>query len=70
MRLPGPSQGTTVCVQKRVDMEQQSDHKLMTLSGMGPLFCGQGRTPVVSLVCNKGMCQRVVNLNQYAGPSS
>ena len=34
-RQPVSRQGTTVCVHMRMDVEQQSDHKLTTLSGMG-----------------------------------
>ena len=54
-RLPGLRQGTTVCVHSSMDMEQQSDHKLITPSGMGLLFCGAGSHPLVTLVC-KGEC--------------
>ena len=50
-------------------MEQQSDHKLTTPSGMGLLVCGQGRAPLVTLVC-KGECANGVNLNRFAGPRS
>ena len=41
-RLPGLRQGTTVCVHTSMDVEQPSDHKLMTPSGMGLLVCGAG----------------------------
>ena len=50
-RPPGSRQGTTVCVHTSMDVEQLSDLKLMTPSGMGLLVCGQGCTPHVTLVC-------------------
>ena len=43
-------QGTTVCVRANMGMEQQSDHKLITPSGMGYWFVGQGRTLLITLV--------------------
>ena len=52
-RLPGSRQGTTVCVHTSMDMEQQSDHKLITPSGMGLLVCGAGSHPLVTLVCKR-----------------
>ena len=69
-RLPGLRQGTTVCVLTSMDMEQQSDNKLITPSGMGLLVCGQGRTLLVTLGVVRRICQRGVNLNQYAGPGT
>ena len=47
---PGLRQGTTVCVHTSMDMEQQSDHKLITPSGMGSWFVVQGRTLLITLV--------------------
>ena len=44
-RPPGLRQGTTVCVHTSMDMEQQSDHKLITPSGLGLLVCGAGSHP-------------------------
>ena len=41
-RPPGLRQGTTVCVHTSMDMEQRSDRKLITPSGMGLLVCGAG----------------------------
>ena len=41
-RPPGLRQGTTVCVHTSMDMEQLSDHKLITPSGMGLLVCVAG----------------------------
>ena len=65
-RLPGLRQGTTVCVHMRMDMEQQSDHKLMTPSGTGLLVCGI----LLSPWCGKKDVPKGVNLNRYAGPGS
>ena len=71
-RLPWLRQGTTVCVHKSMDMEQQSDHKLITPSGMGLLVCGVGSHPSYHLgvVVGGGGGPTGVNLNQYAGPGS
>ena len=41
-----------------MDMEQQSDLKLIPPSGMGYWFVEQDRTPLVTLVCQGRMCQR------------
>ena len=57
-RLPGLRQGTTVCVHMRMDMEQQSDHKLITPSGMGLLVCGAGSHPSCLPGVQEGMFQR------------
>ena len=54
----------------RMDMEQQSDHKLITPPGMGLLVCGAGSHPSYHLGVVRKMCQRGVNLNQYAGSGS
>ena len=43
--LHGLRQGTTVCVHTSMDVEQLSDHKLITPSGMGLLVCGAGSHP-------------------------
>ena len=56
MRPPGLRQGTTVCVHTK--MEQQSDHKLTTPSGMGLLVCGAGSHPSYHLGVVRRMCQR------------
>ena len=85
-RLPGLRQGTTVCFLTSMDMEQQSDHKLITPSGMGLLVwsdhklktpsgmgllvCGAGSAPFLSPWCGKKDVPTGVNLNQYAGPGS
>ena len=53
-----------------MNMEQQSDHELITPSGMGLLVCGAGSHPSYHLGVVRRMCQRGVNLNQYAGPGS
>ena len=52
-RRPGLRQGTTVCVLTSMDVEQLSDRKLMTPSGMGLLVCGAGSHPLVTLVCKR-----------------
>ena len=57
-RPPGLRQGTTVCVHTRMDMEQLSDHKPMTPSGMGLLVCGAGSHPSCHLGVPRGRCQR------------
>ena len=57
-RLPGLRQGTTVCVHTSMDMEQQSDHKLIRPSGMGLLVCGAGSHPSYHLGAQEGVCQR------------
>ena len=57
-RPPGLRQGTTVCVHVRMDMEQLSDHKPMTPSGMGLLVCGAGSRPSCHLGVPGGRCQR------------
>ena len=69
-RPPGLRQGTTVCVHTSMDMEHQSDHKLITPSGMGLFVCGAGSHPSCHPVVQDGTCQRGVNLNQYPGPGS
>ena len=53
-----------------MDMEQQSDHKLITPSGMGLLVCGGRVAPLLSPWCGKKDVPTGVNLNQYAGPGS
>ena len=68
-RPPGLRQGTTVCVHTRMDMEQPSDHKPMTRSGMVFLVVGQGRT-LLSPWCARRNVPTGLNLNQYAGPGS
>ena len=60
--LPGLRQGTTVCVHTNMDMEQQSDHKLITPSGMGLLVYGAGSRPSYHL--------GVVRGNVPTGPGS
>ena len=57
-RLPGLRQGTTVCVHTNMDVEQQSDRKLITPSGIGLLVCGAGSHPSYHLVVVRRMCQR------------
>ena len=57
-RPPGLRQGTTVCVHTSMDMEQLSDHKLMTPSGVGLLVCGAGSHPSYHLGVVRRMCQR------------
>ena len=57
-RPPGLRQGTTVCVHTSLDVEQQSDHKLITPSGMGLLVCGAGSHPSCHLGVVRRMCQR------------
>ena len=52
-------QGTTVCVHTSMDVEQLSDHKLMTPSGMGLLVCGAGSRPFCHPGVAGGNCQRV-----------
>ena len=64
-------QGTTVCVQISMDVEQQSDHKLITPSGMGSVVCGAGSHPS----CHHGVQWECVvptgvNLNRYSGSGS
>ena len=44
-RLPRLRQGMIVCVHTSMDMEQQSDHKLIRPSGMELLVCGAGSRP-------------------------
>ena len=61
-KLPGLRQGTTVCVQTSMDMEQLSDHKLMTPSRMGLVLCGAGSYPSCHL-CARGSVPTGVNLN-------
>ena len=58
-RPPGLRQGTTVCVHTSMDMEQLSDHKLMTPSGVGLLVCGAGSCPSCHPGVAGGNCQRV-----------
>ena len=53
-----------------MDVEQQSDHKLITPSGMGLLVCGGRVAPFLSPWCGKKDVPTVVNLNQYAGSGS
>ena len=69
-RPPGLGQGTTVCVHTSMDVEQQSDHKLITPSGMGLLFCGAGSQTSYHLGCGKKDVPTGANLNQYAGSGS
>ena len=57
-RTPGSRQGTTVCVHICVDMEQQSDHKLRTPSGMEYLACGAGSHSSCRFGVQEGLCQR------------
>ena len=52
------SHGTTVCVRVRMDMEQQSDHKLMAPSRMELLVCGAGSHSSCLTGVQDGMCQR------------
>ena len=59
LRQPGLRQGTTVCVHTSMDMEQLSDHGLMTPSGVGLLVCGAGSRPSCHLGVAGGNCQRV-----------
>ena len=56
-RLPGLRQGTAVCDHTSMDMEQQSDHKLITPSRMGLLVCGAGSHPSYHL----GVLRRIAN---------
>ena len=59
-RPPGLRQGTTVFVHTSMDVEQQSDHKLMTPSGVGLLLvCGAGSRPSCHPGVVGGNCQRV-----------
>ena len=54
-----------------MDMEQPSDRKLMTPSGMGNKLGLWSRVePLLSPWCAKGKVPTGVNLNQYAGPGS
>ena len=69
-RLPGLRQGATVCVHTSVDVEQQSDRKLMSSSGMGLLVCGAGSHFSCHPGVQEGNVPTGVNLNQYAGPGS
>ena len=57
-RPPGLHQGTTVCVHTSMDVEQQSDRKLITPSGMGLLVCGAGSHPSYHLGVVRRICQR------------
>ena len=57
-KTAGLRQGTTVCVHTSKDMEQQSDHKLITPSGMELLVCGAGSHPSYHLGVVRRMCQR------------
>ena len=66
----GYAQSTTVCVHSSMDMEQQSNHQLMTLSGMWLLVCGDRVAPLLSPWCARGNVPTGVNLNRYSGPSS
>ena len=52
-RPPGSRQGTIACVRTLMDVEQQSDHKQMTPSGIELLVCGAGSHPLVSTVCKR-----------------
>ena len=52
------TQGTTVCVHTSMDVEQQSDHKLITPSGMKFLVCGAGSHPSYHPGVVRRMCQR------------
>ena len=53
-----------------MDVEQLSDHKLMTPSGMGLLVCGAGSRPFCHPGVAGGKLPTGVNLNRYSGPSS
>ena len=55
-RPPGLRQGTTVCVHTSVDVEQLSDHKLITPSGIGFWFVGPH--PSCHLGVQERICQR------------
>ena len=66
----GLRQGTTVCVHTSMDMEQLSDHKLITPSGVGLLVCGAGSRPSCHPGVPRGNMPTGVNLNRYAGPGS
>ena len=57
-RPPGLRQGTTVCVRTRMDMEQLSDRKLITPSGMGLLVCGAVSHPSCHLGVWYAECPR------------
>ena len=69
-RPPGLRQGTTVCVHTCMDMEQQSDHKLIRPSGMELLVCGAGSRPSYHLGVVKKELPTGVNLNHYDGSKS
>ena len=69
-RPPGLRQGTSVCAHTSMDMEQLSDHKLITPSGMGLLVRGCRVAPFLSPWCGKKDVPTGVNLNQYAGSGS
>ena len=56
-----------VCVRTSMDMEQQSDHKLLTPSGMRLFVCGAGSRPSCHLGVAGGSVPTGVNLNRYAG---
>ena len=53
-----------------MDMEQQSDHKLITPSGMGVIGLRGRVAPFLSPWCGKKDVPTGVNLNQYAGSGS
>ena len=57
-RPAGLRQGAAVCVHTIMDMEQLSDHKVMTPSGMGLLVCGAGSHPSCHAGVQGGKCQR------------
>ena len=69
-RRPGSRQGTTVYVHMRMDVEQQSDHKLITPSGKELLVCGCRVAPLLSPWCAREEVPTEVNLNPFAGPRS
>ena len=51
-------QGTTVFVHTSMDVEQQSDHNLITPSGMGLLVCGAGSHTSCHPGVQEGICPR------------
>ena len=51
-------------------MEQKSDHRLITPSGMGLWVCGSRVAPFFSPWCGKKDVPTGLNLNQFAGPGS
>ena len=59
-----------LCVHISMDMEQQSDRKLIRPSGMELLVCGAGSRPSFHPGVVRRNCQRGVNLNHYDGSGS